>query len=133
MPPPEAPVSNLDRVRGVVQAVLRYVAARGHLFQIEAQEAGSHLAAAVIMAVIGLGALGGAWLLLVPAAVSYAARQWHQPWEYVAAGAGAAHLLIAMVLLLGLKRRLRRMKLFEESLNQFEKDRSWVAHETQPK
>lgn len=124
----------MDRVRGVVQAVLRYVAARGHLFQIEAQEAGSHLASAAIMAVIGLGMLGGAWLLLMPAAVWYAAQKLHQPWEYVAAGVGAAHLLIALILLLSLKKRLQRLKLFEESLNQFEKDRSWVARaETQPK
>ena len=123
----------MDRVRGVVQAVLRYAAARGKLFQIEAQEAGSHLAMAALMAVTGLGALGGAWLLLMPAAVSFAAKRLQQPWESVAAGVGAVHLLVAGVLLLCLKRRLQRLKLFEESLNQFEKDRSWVANETQPK
>ena len=133
MPPPEAPVSNMDRVRGLAQALLRYVAVRGKLFQIEAQEAGGQLATVAIMGVIGLGALGGAWLLLIPAAISYIAGKWHQPWEYVAAGAGAAHLFVAMILLLGLKHRLQRLKLFEESLNQFEKDRTWVAHETQPK
>ncbi len=131
--PPAAAGSGLKRVRGLVQALLRYVAARGHLLQIEAQEAGSRLASVAIMAVIGLGALGGAWLLLVPAGVFCLARWMGWPVEYVAGIAGGIHLLLALIFLLGLKMRLRKLKLFEETLNQFEKDRSWVAQETQPK
>jgi len=131
--PLEATVTGTDRVRSLIGVLLRYVAARGKLFQIEAQEAGTHLAGVAVLLVLGLGMLAGAWCLLVPAGVWFAAQKLHQPWEVVAAVAGGAHLLLALIFLLRLKGRLSRMKLFEESLNQFERDRSWVAsNETQP-
>ena len=133
-PPSEVTASSADRVRALVNVLLRYVAARGRLFQIEAQEAGVQLAAVTVVGVLGIGTLAGAWLLLIPAAIGFAARQLHQPWEYVAGAVGAVHLLFAMIFLLRLRALLRRLKLFEESLNQFERDRSWVANnETQPK
>ncbi len=126
--------SGFDRLRELVQALLRYFAARGLLFQIEAKEAGTQLVAVVIGAIVGLAALAGAWLLIVPAAIGFAVRRYDQPWEYVAGGVGAAHLLVALIFLLRMRSRLRGLKLFEESLNQFERDRSWVGHkETQPK
>ena len=134
LPPSETTASTADRVRSLIGVLLRYVAARGLLFQIEAREAGTHLAAIAVLLVLGLGALAGAWLLLVPAAVWYVAGQLHRPWEQVAAAAGGLHLFLALVFLLLLRGRLSRLKLFEESLNQFERDRSWVArNETQPK
>ena len=133
-PPTQAPVTSSERLRSLIGVLLRYVAARGKLFQIEASEAGAQLASITVILVIALGALAGAWCLLVPAAVWFAAQKWHQPWEYVAGAAGAAHLLLAFIFLLRLRSRLGRMKLFEESLNQFERDRAWVAsNETQPK
>ena len=133
-PPAEPPVSTTDRLRSLIAVLLRYVAARGKLFQIEANEAGSHIAGVAVLLVIALGALAGAWCLLVPAAIWFAAQKLHQPWEYVAGAAGAAHLFLAFIFLLRVRSRLRRMKLFEESLNQFERDRAWVAsNETQPK
>ena len=133
-PPPGEPVSTFERVQGLAVVLLRSVSARGRLFQIEAQEAGSNITGIVVLAVMGLGFLAGAWLLLVPTAVWFAAQQTHQPWEYIAGGAGAAHLLLALIFLLRLRGRLRRLKLFEETLNQFERDRSWVAdREKQPK
>lgn len=123
----------VDHVRGLVNVLLRYVGARGKLFQIEFQEAGSKLVGIVIAIVIGLGALAGAWLLLMPALVWFIADWLHKPWAYVAAAAGGLHLLVAVIFFLTVRARLRGLKLFEESLNQFERDRSWVtSKETQP-
>ena len=132
-PPSEPPVSSADRLRSLVGVLLRYVAARGKLFQIEAQEAGVVLAGVAVLLVLGLGALAGAWCLLMPAVVWFASQKLHQPWEYVAGAVGGLHLFFALIFMLRLRGRLRRMKLFEETLNQFERDRSWVAsNETQP-
>ncbi|MDB6139441.1 MAG: hypothetical protein JWO94_2513 [Verrucomicrobiaceae bacterium] len=134
LPPYQTPTSGLDRVRALIQALLLYIGARGKLFQIEAGEAGGKLAGVAIGAVVGLAALAGAWLLLVPAAIGFAVRRYDQPWEYVAGAVGGVHLLVAVIFLLRIRSRLRGLKLFEESLNQFERDRSWVGHkETQPK
>ncbi len=130
----QEPASGLDRLRALLQALLLYVVARGQLFQIEAKEAGTQLVSIVIGAVVGVAALAGAWLLVVPAAIGFAVRHYDLPWEYVAGGVGAAHLLVAGLFLLRLRNRLRGLKLFEESLNQFERDRAWVGHkETLPK
>jgi hypothetical protein len=41
-------------------------------------------------------------------------------------GAGA-HLFIGFILLLILKARLKRLRLFEETFNQFRRDRKWLA------
>ena len=81
----------------------------------------------IAVAGIGAGAIIGAWLLLVPAGVSLLAKKLNQPWEYVAAALGGLHLLIGGVLLLRLKSRLPQVRLFEESLNQLQKDREWIA------
>ena len=131
--PPQPTVSSTDRLRSLVAVLLRYAVARGKLFQIEAQEAGGLLAGVAVLMVLALGALAGAWCLLMPALVWFAAQKLHQPWEYVAGAVGGAHLFVALVFLGVLKARLAKMRLFEESLNQFERDRVWVAtDETQP-
>lgn len=133
MPTPNDSTLSLtsQRLRGLVQAGLAYAEARGKLLQIEAQEAGQVATQLGISAGLAGGALAGAWLLLMPAAVSLSAKYVNQPWEYCAAALGALHLLIGLILLLRVKARLPRVPLFEETLNQFQKDREWIAG-TQP-
>lgn len=124
-------------VRGLVQAGLRYVEIRGQLFQIETQEAGSHISKVASRGVIALGCLMVAWLLAMPAAVVLAAEYlkprwpWVR-WEYVALGLALIHLLLGFLFLLAAKKRWMRVRLYEESLNQFQKDREWVARSQQP-
>lgn len=125
------------RVRGLVQAGLRYGEVRARLFQIEAQEAGSHLSRVSTRGVMAVSALMVAWMLAVPALVSLAAEllKQHWPWmrwEYVALAVAVLHLLIGFILLLAAKRRWARVRLFEESLNQFQKDREWLARNSTP-
>jgi hypothetical protein len=38
------------------------------------------------------------------------------------------HLLLALLLLAGFKVRLRGLRLFEETFNQFRRDREWLTH-----
>lgn len=137
MPAPDNPFDpppsiTTQRLRGLVQAALAYAEIRGKLFQIEAQEAGQHVTRLAISSGLSAGALVGAWMLLMPAAVSLAAKKLDQPWEYVAAALGALHLFISLLLLMRVKARLPQVRLFEESLNQFQKDREWIADNHTP-
>lgn len=126
-----------SRVRGLVQAVLRYIGARGKLFQIEAQEAGSHVSKVSVRGVIALGCLMVAWLLSMPAIVSLGAdylkpyASWMR-WEFLALILAGIHVFVGFIFVIAAKRRWNRVRLFEESLNQFEKDRAWVASNQPP-
>ena len=131
LPPPDSGPEG--HVRGAVQAGLRYVEARGKLFQIEAQEAGTHVSGVGVLAVLSLGCLMVAWLLAMPAAVVLIADYLKARWEHVALVMAGAHVLFGLLFLLAAQRRWRRVRLFEESLNQFQKDREWVARSQQPR
>jgi len=125
------------RVRGLVQASLRYVGARGKLLQIEAQEAGTHISKVGSRGILALCCLIVAWLLSMPAIVSLGAeflkRYWvWMRWEYLALAMAGGHLFFAFIFLVAAKSRWNKARLFEESLNQLEKDRQWVAHSQLP-
>lgn len=134
--PPPTPGPE-GHVRGLVQAGLRYIEIRGQLFQIETQEAGSHVSKVASRGILALGCLMVAWLLAMPAVVVLAADYlkpywpWAR-WEYVALGLAGLHLIFGFLFLLAAKSRWQRVRLFEESLNQFKKDREWVAKNQQP-
>ena len=137
MPAPDEPFTlpasiTTQRLRGLVQAGLAYAEARGKLLQIEGQEAGYHASQLGVSAGLAAGAIVGAWLLLLPAIVSLVAKKLGQPWEYVAAALGTLHLIFAFVMLRRLKAHLPQLRLFEESLNQFQKDREWIAGNQTP-
>jgi predicted MFS family arabinose efflux permease len=55
---------------------------------------------------------------------------WH--WARVALVGAAVHLMLGFILLLLLKMRLKRLRLFEESFNQFRRDREWLAGPSNP-
>ncbi len=135
---PSADSGSESHVRGFVQAGLRYTEARGKLFQIEAQEAGSHVARVGASGLLAIGCLAVAWLLAMPAVVVLLA-EWLQPrwtwlrWEHVALGLAAVHLLLGLIFFSAARNRWRRVRLFEESLNQLQKDREWVARSQQPR
>jgi uncharacterized membrane protein YqjE len=126
------PDSAAERVRGLLAALLRYVGARGKLFQIESQEASGHLGKIIVRAVIGLGLIFIGWLLTVPAVVMLLSAKLNRPWEHIALGLAALHLFVGLIYVWAAKSRWAKARLFEESLNQFERDRTWVAPQTPP-
>src|SRR5471032_1426699 len=83
--------------RGVIAALLKYIAARGDLAQIEAHEALMHLVRAAVFGVIFIVLVFGAWLLLVPGLV-WLVCTW-QGWRLDRALVitGAAHLVLAFI------------------------------------
>ena len=125
--PLQSPSSGADRLKSLVQAGLRYADARAQLLQIEAQEAGQHLRSGLLCAGLLVGSLVGAWLLILPACIYLASEHYGLPWYQLALGAGAVHLLIALLALRRLWVRLGQTQLFEESIRQLQQDRAWLA------
>jgi len=126
---PTAPTASAgqSRVAGLLRAVALYIEARGRLLQIEGQEAGSKASSLTGHIVLTLSSLVIGWMLAAPALVRMIAERsgWH--WAKVALCGAGAHLFIGFFLLLLLKARLKRLRLFEETFNQLRRDREWLA------
>ncbi|MDZ4401130.1 phage holin family protein [Prosthecobacter sp.] len=112
---------------GLLRAVALYVEARGRLLQIEGQEAGTRLSNLTGMFMLALTSFIIGWMLAVPALVWIIAESngWH--WTRVALVGAGIHLFLGLLFLAGLKSRLRGLRLFEETFNQFRRDREWLA------
>lgn len=120
----------IHRFKSLLHALALYVEARGKLFQIEAQEAASKSIVGVAVAAFMAACVFCGWLLATPALVWLVARSqgWH--WSSVALGAAALHLFLAFLCCLVLRARLRRFKAFEETFQQFKRDREWLNRNT---
>lgn len=115
-----------SRTKALLAALARYAEARGRLLQLEAREAGSQLAALLVLAVGAAGCLLAGWLVALPALVWWLAGALARPWPQVALVLAAAHLAAGLVALALVRRRLRRLSVLEETFRQFEKDRVWL-------
>lgn len=123
---PPAPEEHASAT-GLLRAVALYIEARGRLLHIEGQEAGSRLTNLSGMFMLAFAAFGIGWMLATPALVYIIAESngWH--WTRVALAGAGIHLFLGLLLLAGLKSRLRGMQLFAESLNQLSRDREWLT------
>jgi uncharacterized membrane protein YqjE len=114
-------------LRSLVGTLTLYAEARLRLVQIESKEAGARLVSLLFIAAIGLGLTALGWLIAVPAIIWLISENLAQPWYLVALVTAVLHLAIGFILLLTLKIKLGRLRLFEDSLNEFQKDRAWLA------
>ncbi len=114
-------------VRGLAQAGLLYLEARGRLFQIEAQEAGQKLSRVLVLAVVAIVFLVFAWLLLMPVAVFLISEFGGWSWKWVAAAIGGLHLVVGFGCLMRLRSVAKGLRLFEESIHQCQRDRECVS------
>ncbi|MFM7603610.1 MAG: phage holin family protein [Prosthecobacter sp.] len=129
---PTAPAAATGRhcVTGFLRSMALYVEARGRLLQIEAQETGVRVSSLAAHVVITLASVIIGWMLAAPAVVWMIAEKsgWH--WTHVALCGGGAHLIAGVLLLIVLKAKLKRLQFFEETFNQFRRDREWLANNT---
>jgi uncharacterized membrane protein YqjE len=114
-------------LRSLAGTLTLYAEARLRLVQIESKEAGARLVSLLFIAAIGLGLTALGWLIAVPAIIWLISEKLAQPWYLVALVTAVLHLAIGFILLLTLKIKLGRLRLFEDSLNEFQKDRAWLA------
>lgn len=126
-PSPAAAEARPPALRGLVHDLAGYVSARLRLAEIESREAGARIAVLAILACICAGSLLTAWLIAVPALIFLMAETsgWH--WHRVALITAALHLFAALVCLAAARSRARRLRFFEETIKQFDKDRACLA------
>lgn len=117
----------VSRLKSLLRALALYAEARGRLLQIEAQEAGSKFTSTLVLAAVLSGCVLCGWMLAMPAIIWLIAQSQNWPWHFVALGAAAAHLFMGFIFLLMLLLRLRRLRVFEETFNQFQRDREWLS------
>lgn len=117
----------VSRVKSLLRALALYAEARGRLLQIEAQEAGTKFTSIIMLAVVLSGCLLCGWMLALPALIWLIAQSQGWPWHFVALGAAGLHLLLGFIFLLMLLSRLRRLRVFEETFHQFQRDREWLS------
>lgn len=124
--PPESPPAG-PRGLGLTEPLLRYLEARGVLLSIEAQEALQKIMGVMIFAAVAMAAAFMAWLLLTAVLLSLImkATGWH--WVTAAAVLGGAHLAVALGFLQVVRSRLGGLSFFGDTLNEFRKDRAWLA------
>ncbi len=123
--------ASLPAWRGLSVASLRYLDARGKLLQIEAQESAQDLVVVLIRGVMAaILALTG-WLLTVPALLWLLSQSQGWPVAHTFVFAGLAHLLFALIFVRTIKSRLTHASWFSDTLDQFKKDRAWIASQTE--
>lgn len=130
VPPDPQPAGKVAALRDISEPLLRYMEARGVLLSIEAQEAlGQIVRVMIFAAVAGTAAFTG-WLLLTAGLLSVIMEETGWSWQRSSAMLGAAHLFVALVFLLALRNRIADTRWFADTLNEFKKDRAWLARQT---
>ena len=116
--------------RGLSEPLLRYLEARGVLLTIEAQEALQSVIRLLIFGAVAAAAAFMGWVLLTAALVHVImkATDWH--WARAVTVLGGAHVVFAIVFLLTLRSRLGKLRFFKDTLNEFKRDRAWLASQT---
>ncbi len=132
-PPPENPhphPSGGAPSRGLSEPFLRYLEARGVLLSLEAQEALGQGLRLLVFVGIACSCLFVAWLLLTGLAVDLLMKQAQWSWQQAVGALGGLHLFLAVLFLLAVKNRLASMRWFGDTINEFKKDRAWLASQT---
>ena len=119
------------RMSSLINVLLRYLEARGVLLTLEAQEAFQHVLSSVVWcaAAVIFGFTG--WLLVVASAVKLVSVTKGWPLAETALGAGALHVLLAIIVFAFVMRRLTAARWFAETMNEFQKDRAWLAQQNE--
>jgi uncharacterized membrane protein YqjE len=127
----EAPPESLPtRSRGLTEPLLSYLEARGILLTIEAQEALQHVLRVLLFAGIAAAAAFMGWVLLTAALVHVLMAS--AGWSSVKAVTvlGVAHVALAIACVLVVRHRVGGLRFFQETINEFKKDRQWLASQT---
>jgi uncharacterized membrane protein YqjE len=116
--------------RGLSEPLLRYLEARGVLLTLEAQEALQYVIRVLLFAAIAAAAAFMGWVLLTAALVHVlmTAMNWH--WVKAVTVLGVTHIALAIVFVLVMRNRLGKLRFFRDTLNEFKKDRQWLASQT---
>ncbi len=131
---PTAPAASHDNDappwHPVLAPILKYFEGRGLLLGIEAREALQHVISLGIWLAVAVVAIFAGWLLLATTLVGALTHWLGWSWLKAAGVTGGLHLLIAVAAGLLMWRRLTTARWFAESINEFNKDRTWLKTRT---
>ncbi len=119
------------RMSSLINVLLRYLEARGVLVTIEAQEAFQQILTAVIWCAMAVVFAFTGWLLVVASAVEMVARAKGWSLASTALGAGVLHVLLAAGVSYVVIRRLGATRWFAHTMSEFQKDRAWLAQQSE--
>ncbi len=114
--------------RKLPASVLRYLEARGVLVTIEAQEAFQQILRALALGTVAVVLSFTGWLLVMAGVVALLVAKTGWSWMKASVLVGGAHVLLGVLLFMLLMKRLTRTRWFEQTMNEFGKDRKWLAH-----
>jgi uncharacterized membrane protein YqjE len=129
--PDDVPKTMPHKMSSLVTVLLRYLEARGVLLTIEAQEAFQQVLSSVVWCVVAVIFGFTGWLLVVASAVDLISREKGWPLAKTALAAGGVHVLLAVIVFAVVMRKLSTGRWFAHTMNEFEKDRIWLAQQSE--
>ena len=113
-----------------MEPLLRYLEARGLLLTIEAQEALQHVLRVLLVAGIAAAAAFMGWVLLTAAVVHVLMSAAGWSWFRAVTVLGVAHVALAIACIFVVRQRVGGLRFFSDTINEFKKDRKWLAGQT---
>lgn len=114
------------QIVGASRTFLAYFQARAQLFTLEAREASEQMGKRITFLAIGGGLLFLGYLLLLAGLIPLLADATGLSWKVIGLIAAAIHLIVGVIFVL-IARKNYSEPTFEESQNELEKDREWLA------
>ncbi len=124
------PVSHAASTHRLATAILKYLEGRSLLLGIETREALQQVFTVFIGLALGAIAVFAAWLLLATSLAGSLSVHLGWSWMKATAIVGAAHIPIALTAALVAWNRLTTVRWFADSLNELNKDRTWLKTQT---
>lgn len=120
-----------DSNKGLVTSLLRYAEARGLLLSLEAQEAVQQVLRYAILTAIGAVLVFTGWLLVAAGLTGLIMEKTGWSWVQAVLVLGGGHVILALILFTITLVGIRSARWFADSINEFQKDRTWLAKQTE--
>lgn len=107
------------------------VASRVALIQLESKDVARGASRRAVLVAATCGCAFAAWMLLLAGGVSIISQSTGWPWNWVAVGLAALHLLVGVILAQAAKSA--GTPTFPATRAEFQKDREWIENFNKPK
>lgn len=128
-PPPAAADDGRDDASPACwrEALMSLIASRIALIQLEARDTARQRARRVLSVIVAAMCLFFTWALLLAGGIAAVSSASGWPWYWLAIGAAALHLLLALLLLSGGSSN-PAVPVFPLTRAEFQKDREWIQN-----
>lgn len=113
------------------EALMGLVASRVALIQLESKDAARGASKRAVLIAAACGCAFAAWMLILAGGVSIISQSTGWPWNWVAVGLAALHLLVGIILAQAAKST--DTPTFPATRAEFQKDREWIENFNKPR